>query len=157
MSFLTGAAAAIFWFLLLACLILALLYRRARLWLFTLCMAGAVVAHAILCMPSTWTTALLALPVLLLALLNLKPLRIGLISRPFLKKYLKLLPTMSSTEREALEAGTVWWDGELFSGGPNWPMLMNAKAPALSAEEKAFLDGPCETLCQMLDAPSRSP
>src|SRR5882757_327617 len=58
---------------------------------------------------------------------------------------------MSATEREALDAGTVWWDGELFTGGPDWHKLMSAKAPALTAEEQAFLDGPCEELCAMLD------
>jgi len=58
---------------------------------------------------------------------------------------------MSATEREALDAGTVWWDGELFTGGPDWQKLMSAKAPALTAEEQAFLDGPCEELCAMLD------
>ncbi len=54
----------------------------------------------------------------LLWLLNIRPLRKALISRPFLRAYLRLLPKMSRTEREALEAGTVWWDGELFSGKP---------------------------------------
>ena len=58
---------------------------------------------------------------------------------------------MSATEREALDAGTVWWDGELFTGGPNWQKLMSAKAPTLTAAEQAFLDGPCEDLCAMLD------
>jgi len=58
---------------------------------------------------------------------------------------------MSSTEREALEAGTVWWDGELFTGHPEWNKLLSAAAPKLSAEEQAFLDGPCEELCRMLD------
>jgi acyl-CoA dehydrogenase len=74
-----------------------------------------------------------------------------LFTRPFLKKYRRLLPSMSSTEREALDAGTVWWDGELFSGGPDWRKLMAAKAPSLSPAEQAFLDGPCEELCAMLD------
>ncbi len=151
MSFLTGAAVAIFWLLLFFGLTLVLLYKRALLWLFTLCMTGVLLAHALLSSASAVFTALLALPLLLLVLLNIKPLRVALFTRPFLKKYLKLLPAMSSTEREALEAGTVWWDGELFSGGPDWPKLMSAKAPALSAEEKAFLDGPCEILCKMLD------
>ena len=151
MSFLTGATAAIFWFLLFVCLTLALLYRRAPLWLFTLCMAGALLAVVLVSAPSPLLITVLVLPLLVLVLLNLKPLRVGLITRPFLKKYLKLLPSMSSTEREALEAGTVWWDGELFSGGPNWPKLMNAKAPVLMPEEKAFLDGPCEVLCRMID------
>jgi acyl-CoA dehydrogenase len=52
---------------------------------------------------------------------------------------------MSATEREALDAGTVWWDGELFTGGPNWQKLMSAKAAGADAEEQAFLDGPCES------------
>ena len=51
-------------------------------------------------------------------LLNVRPLRKALITRPFMKAYLKLLPPMSQTEKEALEAGTVWWDGELFTGAP---------------------------------------
>ena len=59
-----------------------------------------------------------------------------------MKAYLKLLPPMSQTEREALEAGTVWWDGELFTGAPKWSKLLSARAPKLTAEEQAFLDGP---------------
>jgi len=74
-----------------------------------------------------------------------------LLTRPFMKKYRKLLPAMSSTESEALDAGTVWWDGELFTGGPDWPKLMSARAPVLTAAERAFLDGPCEELCAMID------
>ena len=71
-------------------------------------------------------------------LLNVRPLRKALITRPFMKAYLKLLPSMSQTEREALEAGTVWWDGELFTGAPKWSKLLSAKAPKLSAEEQAI-------------------
>jgi acyl-CoA dehydrogenase len=73
------------------------------------------------------------------------------LTRPFLKKYRRLLPSMSATEREALDAGTVWWDGELFTGGPDWRKLMSAKVPVLTPTEQAFLDGPCEQLCAMLD------
>ena len=62
-----------------------------------------------------------------------------------------MLPSMSETEREALEAGTVWWDGELFTGRPDWSKLLSAKAPQLTAEEQAFIDGPCEELCRMID------
>src|SRR5258708_5068134 len=58
---------------------------------------------------------------------------------------------MSNTEREALEAGTAWWDGELFSGNPDWSKLSANPTASLSAEEQAFLDGPCEELCRMLD------
>jgi len=84
-------------------------------------------------------------------LLNVRPLRKALITRPFMKTYLKLLPRMSQTEKEALEAGTVWWDGELFSGAPRWEKLLAGRPPQLSAAEQEFLDGPCEELCRMLD------
>jgi len=85
-----------------------------------------------------------------LALLNVTPLRLTFITRRFLVVYRRMLPSMSSTEREALEAGTVWWDGELFTGGPNWEKLMSAKRPELTAEEQAFVDGPCEEVCRMV-------
>ncbi len=86
-----------------------------------------------------------------MVLLNLAPLRLAFITKPFLLAYRRMLPPMSSTEREALEAGTVWWDGELFTGGPDWDKLLSAKRPELTAEEQAFLDGPCEELCRMAD------
>jgi acyl-CoA dehydrogenase len=82
--------------------------------------------------------------------LNVLPLR-RLISKRILKVYQRSMPTMSRTEREALEAGTVGWDGELFSGKPNWSKLFNYPAPKLTAEEQAFLDGPVEELCRMTD------
>jgi acyl-CoA dehydrogenase len=84
-------------------------------------------------------------------LFNVRPLRKAIISRPFLKAYMRLLPAMSQTEKEALEAGTVWWDGELFTGKPKFEKLLASKAPVLTAEEQAFIDGPCEELCRMYD------
>ena len=82
---------------------------------------------------------------------NLIEFRREKITKPLLDIYRKMLPSMSDTEREALEAGNVWWDGELFSGMPDWDRLMSYPAPQLSEEEQAFLDGPCEELCRMLD------
>ena len=82
---------------------------------------------------------------------NIVDFRREKITRPALKIYRTMLPSMSDTEREALEAGSVWWDGELFSGMPNWDRLMSFPAPKLSEEEQAFLDGPCEELCKMVD------
>jgi len=73
------------------------------------------------------------------------------ISKPLLELFRRVSPSMSQTEREALDAGSVWWDGELFSGRPRWKKLRNLPAPILSAEEQAFIDGPVEKLCQMLD------
>jgi acyl-CoA dehydrogenase len=62
-----------------------------------------------------------------------------------------MLPPLSRTEREALEAGTVWWDGELFTGKPDWDRLLAMPGPKLTDEEQAYLDGPVEELCRMLD------
>ena len=85
------------------------------------------------------------------ALLNPTPIRRALLARPLLGIFRRILPSVSQTEQEALEAGTVWWDGELFSGRPDWKKLHSYPAPRLSAEERAFLDGPVEELCGMLD------
>jgi acyl-CoA dehydrogenase len=78
-------------------------------------------------------------------------LRRNLLSRPIFSWARTVLPEMSGTEREALEAGDVWWDGDLFSGNPDWTKLMKMAPAALSAEEQAFLSGPVEELCSMLD------
>jgi acyl-CoA dehydrogenase len=76
-------------------------------------------------------------------------IRRGLVSDRVLAIYRKVMPPMSQTEREALEAGTVWWDGELFSGRPNWSRLLATPAPTLTADEQRFLDNEVETLCAM--------
>ena len=62
-----------------------------------------------------------------------------------------VLPRLSDTESEALEAGDVWWETELFSGNPDWTQLSQIKCSKLTDEEQAFLDGPCQVLCGMLD------
>ncbi|MBI4190842.1 MAG: acyl-CoA dehydrogenase [Betaproteobacteria bacterium] len=85
------------------------------------------------------------------ALLNPSPLRRVILSAPLLALFRRILPQVSQTEQEALAAGTVWWDGDLFSGRPDWAKLLALPKPALSAEEKAFVDGPVEELCAMLD------
>jgi acyl-CoA dehydrogenase len=73
------------------------------------------------------------------------------LSRPIYRLARRVLPTLSATEREAIEAGDVWWDADLFSGDPDWAKLLATPPAALSAEEQAFLDGPVEELCGMLD------
>lgn len=83
--------------------------------------------------------------------LHFSALRYRCISKPILRLFRKSMPTMSRTEREALAAGTVGWEGELFKGNPDWDKLLALPKPALSAEEKAFLEGPVETLCAMID------
>ncbi len=81
----------------------------------------------------------------------IKSLRRLLISNRFFSVFRKVMPKMSSTEREALEAGTVWWEAELFSGKPRWRRLLRQPAPGLSEAEKEFLNGPVEDLCLMLN------
>lgn len=80
-----------------------------------------------------------------------EPIRKDIISKKLLAFYKKVSPEMSQTEQEAIDAGTVWWDGELFSGKPNWQKLHGIAQPKLTAEEQAFLDGPCETVCTMVN------
>jgi acyl-CoA dehydrogenase len=81
--------------------------------------------------------------------LNIPPLRRRLLSDPVLAAYRRILPDMSQTEKEAIDAGTVWWDADLFSGRPDWERLLGTPAPRLSSEEQAFLDGPVEEACAM--------
>jgi len=141
----------IFWIFLFFGGALYLGYTRSSLRNATIAAAIALLAYGIWGSgPLLWQLILWA-GLAAIALLNIESVRTRLVSKPFLMVYRRLLPPMSSTEREALEAGTVWWDGELFSGKPDWSKLMSAEAPKLSAEERAFLDGPCEELCRMLD------
>ncbi|WP_100637834.1 acyl-CoA dehydrogenase [Marinobacter salexigens] len=90
---------------------------------------------------------------LALALILVIPseMRLDKFSRPLLGWVRSRLPKLSSTEEEALKSGSVDWDGELFSGKPEWSKLLEAKPAHLTSEEQAFLDGPVEKLCGMLD------
>jgi len=83
--------------------------------------------------------------------LNVPDLRRRFLSDPLRARIRSVLPPMSDTEREAIESGTVWWEGELFRGDPDWNELLDVPAPQLSEREQAFLDGPVEELCRMLD------
>lgn len=140
----------IIWFLVFLLGALVLAYQRVSLLTATLCYGGALLLYA-------FTGANLASMIVLwvglagLVMLNIDAFRIRFISRPFLRTYRRMLPSMSQTEKDALEAGTVWWDGELFTGGPDWDKLLSATPPRLTAEEQAFIDGPCEELCRMTD------
>lgn len=73
------------------------------------------------------------------------------ITKPIFKMARRALPSLSDTEREAIEAGDVWWDADLFSGNPDWAKLLAFSPAQLSDEEQAFLSGPVEDLCGMLD------
>ncbi len=85
------------------------------------------------------------------AVLNLTPLRRAVFTGPVFTIFKKITPAMSQTEQEAINAGTVWWDRDLFSGKPDWNRLLSFPDPKLTAEEQAFIDGPTEALCKMID------
>jgi len=126
-------------------LALALAFLEAPLALWTV--FGAVVVGGIASWP--W---LLAYAVVMVVF-NVRSLRTALVSVPVMKvmKALKFLPVISDTERTALTAGTVWIDGDLFSGKPDWDKLVREPYPDLNAEERTFLDGPCAEVCRMVD------
>src|SRR6267378_964292 len=83
--------------------------------------------------------------------LGVAPLRRVLVSRLLLAWYRGQLPAMSQTEQEAIDAGTVWWDGDLFSGRPDWGKLLALPQPKLTPEEQSFLDNETEQLCAMVN------
>lgn len=89
--------------------------------------------------------------ILIFGFLLCLPLRRVLFSKNLYRFYRKHMPTISETERAAIEAGTVRWDREIFSGAPNWKILTDYPKPALTEEEQAFIDGPVQELCSMLD------
>ncbi|MBS1269932.1 MAG: Acyl-coenzyme A dehydrogenase [Gammaproteobacteria bacterium] len=99
--------------------------------------------------------ALLALIVwplfIVMALFNFTTLRQKYLSTPMLQYMQKVLPPISETERQAIEAGTTWWEADLFQGNPNYEKLLSVPEPGLSGEEQAYMDGPVENLCAMLD------
>lgn len=88
---------------------------------------------------------------LVAAVIGIPELRKRWLSKPALGYVKALLPPMSDTERTAIEAGTVWWEADLFSGNPDFKKLLAHPKPQLSKREQAFLDGPVEQLCRMID------
>jgi len=97
-------------------------------------------------------TAILATIVLVPAsVLAIKPLRRAFISPHILDFFKRILPRISQTEKDALEAGSTWWESDLFSGAPDWEKLLSFPAPRLTVEEQAFLDSEVGQLCDMVD------
>jgi acyl-CoA dehydrogenase len=89
--------------------------------------------------------------ILIAPILVIPALRRRLVTDHILAVFRRILPEMTQTEKDAIDAGTVWWDADLFSGKPDWNKMLAIPAPKLSAEEQAFLDGPCEEVCAMTD------
>jgi acyl-CoA dehydrogenase len=130
----------------------ALAYHRANGVAWTLALAaGAAALPALGAVPAGVLAAAWVVVALFGALAVVKPLRRAVLSGPLFGVFKKVLPPMSDTEREALEAGSVWWDADLFTGRPDWKKLLAYPAAKLTAEEQAYMDGPVEELCAMLD------
>jgi acyl-CoA dehydrogenase len=133
--------------------ILGLAFFRASIWGWLLGMVALVVP--IVALDSRLSDqALQAIYItlaLIVALFGIPAIRRLLVSGPILGIFRKILPQVSQTEQEALDAGTVGWDGELFSGNPHWKQLLALPKTGLSDEEQAFLDNEVEQLCAMLD------
>ncbi len=139
------------WIFSLFIALLVLAYARARSLAWGLVLGlGLALGIYLKTLPAPLMLALTVLFGVLALPLLLPPLRRSLISEGLLRIYRRILPTMSQTEREALEAGTVWWDGELFSGRPNWQKLLALPQPQLRPEEQRFLDVETEELCNMV-------
>ncbi|MBN8739805.1 MAG: acyl-CoA dehydrogenase [Lysobacterales bacterium 69-70] len=142
------------WFPLLAAILVSLAcsYRRVALRTWSALTAVAIVAAGVVAESHWLATSLTLLAFALVALpLNLADFRRKRLSAPLLAIYQKITPQLSPTEKIALEAGTVGFEGELFSGKPNWNQLLRQPEPVLSADERAFLDGPVEELCRMIN------
>lgn len=131
--------------------VLVLAYKRLPLLAFSIVFTALFIAYSVFGSPAGLWKGLLLVMLVVMWLFNIRPLRKALVSRPFLKAYLRMLPTMSATERDALEAGGTWWDAELFTGKPDWSRLLQTRPAQLSAEEQAFIDGPVEQLCAMVE------
>ncbi|MGO4892676.1 acyl-CoA dehydrogenase FadE [Flavobacterium sp. W21_SRS_FM6] len=134
------------WLLLIVIAFGAVSYYRMSMFNATVAMFAALVFGSVMGIVGgfTWLLYLIiAIP------LNIESIRVQYLTSPILKLYKKIMPEMSSTEKDAIDAGTVWWDGEIFSGNPNWQVLHNIPQARLTAEEQAFLDGPVEEVCRM--------
>ena len=121
-------------------------YSRSSLSTFTLSFAILMAVGTVLNTISFlgWLLfAIVALP------LNIANVRKQIISLPLLQLFKSIMPEMSKTEQEAIDAGTTWFEADLFRGTPDWKKLHNYPQPRLSAEELAFLKGPVEQVCKM--------
>ncbi|OED38930.1 acyl-CoA dehydrogenase [Chromatiales bacterium (ex Bugula neritina AB1)] len=118
----------------------------------SIAVAVGMVALTLVGVVSGWVGVVIWLLLIAIAVvMNVESIRLQVLSAPLLRYVRAVLPPMSQTERDAIEAGTVWWEAELFRGNPDWSKLMSTPQAGLSAAEQAFLDGPTNELCKMLD------
>ena len=137
----------LFQLFILLCVLWVSAYFRAR-------MGTALSSAAVVLILMTMTSEFLIIPWLLFlpvgALFFADDLRKDKITRPIFEMFKKVLPPMNQTEREALNAGDVWWDGELFTGAPDWKKWLSNAKPELTKDEQDFIDNQVETVCEMV-------
>ena len=125
--------ATVIWLIGLILLLGVLAYFRSPGWLWAAAVAGVLVGVTLFAgYPPAVNGALWTVLIAVSAILLVQPLRRALVSDPLLGVFRKALPQVSQTEQEALDAGTVWWDGDLFSGKPDWNKLLSYRRPALT-------------------------
>ncbi len=123
-----------------------IIYNRLPLWVFSTVTFGTVFMLDV----SVNTLLLVLIP---LVVISVSPIRAWILSFPIysLMLALKFLPTISQTEKEAIESGTTWVDAEMFSGSPNYKKIMSQTYAELTEEELTYVNGPIEKLCEMVD------
>lgn len=138
------------WFIAFLLLSGVLAYQRASLLVWTASIALLLVASTYFNGFTIGTTLSWILFLAIAIPFNIPALRRRFITQRLFNFYRNIMPTMSRTEREAISAGTVAWEADLFRGKPDWKKLLKLAPAKLSEEEQAFLDGPVETLCRMI-------
>jgi acyl-CoA dehydrogenase len=144
-----GLIGFIFWTLVFFTMLIVLCYRAAELRTATIATGVFLLIFTVFGDPGNIFLAVDWLLFAVLVSFNIPEIRRNYVSKQVLKFYKAVLPSISQTEKEAIDAGGIWWDGEIFSGNPNWDVLRNNPKPKLTKEEQAFLDGPVEEVCQM--------
>jgi len=129
---------------------LTLSYKQLSLRTSAIALAGVTLMSLILGASGVLSFVLLFITAVT-GLFSIDSLREKHLSKPIFSWFKNVLPEISQTEQEAIDAGTVWWDGELFSGKPEWNKLLSMPKPSLTEEEQAFIDGPVKELCAMVD------
>jgi acyl-CoA dehydrogenase len=132
-------------------LVVTVAYRRIDIGTSTVFIGGGLLVYTLFNYGPWLWFVLLWVAFAALVALTIVDFRREFLTAKLFNIYKTMVPSLSDTEREALEAGTVSWDGELFTGQPDWTRLMSASPPKLSDAEQAFLDGPVETVCEMVN------
>lgn len=140
------------WIVVFCVAAIVLAFQRAALLIWTIGLGALLLLMSFLTPPGiVWTAVYWLVFAAIFIPLNVLPLRRKFITKHILAAYRQAMPEMSDTEKEALTAGGVGWTADIFSGMPNWTKFLEAPGPEISDEEQAFLEGPVNELCEMLD------